>query len=265
MPGYFTEPPTLSSLPSQQVDIDSTLTFNVAAYASDPNTPPLPLTYSLGTGPHRGRASTRRPASYLDTIVQSGDRVDHVPRHGQRLPHTAKHGVAKLDGPGLRGGHTIRADGRADSDQQAIAGQELQLNVSQFVSNPSQLTLTYSVNSTFFSPTGTSINPTTGLFTWTPTSSQLGDYQVSINVANSQTASVTATFSVDVTQYALPVLEPIPAQTATVGQPFSLAVSQYASDPNASPEPLTYSLGGFSPAVAHQSVNRTIDLDTVHV
>ena len=79
--------------------------------------------------------------------------------------------------------------------------------------------------------------------------SQLGDYQISINVANSQTATVTATFSVDVTQYALPVLLPIPAQTATVGQPFSLAVSQYASDPNASPEPLTYSLGGyFTPA-----------------
>ena len=103
--------------------------------------------------------------------------------------------------------------------QHAVAGQQLQLNFSQYVSNPSQLTLTYAVNSSFFSPTGTSIDPTTGLFTWTPASNQLGDYQISITVSNSQTVSVVGSFAVDVTQYALPVLQPITARRGSSASP----------------------------------------------
>ncbi len=40
-------PPTLATIPTQTVDVGQTLQLNVSNYASDPNSPALPLTYSL--------------------------------------------------------------------------------------------------------------------------------------------------------------------------------------------------------------------------
>ena len=73
VPSYFTEPPTLSLLPSQEVDIGSTLQFNVATYASDPNSPPLPLTYSLGTGAPTG--ASINPTTGLLTWTPSSNQA----------------------------------------------------------------------------------------------------------------------------------------------------------------------------------------------
>ena len=52
-------PPVLTPLPTEFVTVGETLTASLATEASDPNTPPLPLTFSLGGTRRRGSASTR--------------------------------------------------------------------------------------------------------------------------------------------------------------------------------------------------------------
>jgi len=47
-------PPVLAAIPAQHVDVGHTLDLNVSNYATDPNTPPLPLTYRLATGAPSG-------------------------------------------------------------------------------------------------------------------------------------------------------------------------------------------------------------------
>ncbi len=46
--------PVLATIPSQLVNVGRTLELNVSRYASDPNTPPLPLTYRLVGSPPAG-------------------------------------------------------------------------------------------------------------------------------------------------------------------------------------------------------------------
>jgi hypothetical protein len=48
------KPPLVSPIPTQTVDVGQTLQLNVSGFASDPNTPALPLTYSLGAGAPAG-------------------------------------------------------------------------------------------------------------------------------------------------------------------------------------------------------------------
>jgi len=50
------KPPVLASIPDQSVDVGAALQLNVGSYASDPNTPALPLTYSLGAAAPSGVA-----------------------------------------------------------------------------------------------------------------------------------------------------------------------------------------------------------------
>ena len=54
--------PVLAAIPAKSANIGQPFSLNVSSFASDPNTPALPLTYSLGTGARRVRALTRRPA-----------------------------------------------------------------------------------------------------------------------------------------------------------------------------------------------------------
>ena len=55
-------PPTIGQIPTQSVNVGQSLQLNVSNFASDPNSPPLPLSYSLGAGHRRAQASIRRPA-----------------------------------------------------------------------------------------------------------------------------------------------------------------------------------------------------------
>src|SRR5262249_24404808 len=47
-------PPTLATLPPLSVTAGQPLSYNLASYASAPTTPPLPLTFSLGSGAPTG-------------------------------------------------------------------------------------------------------------------------------------------------------------------------------------------------------------------
>ena len=109
--------------------------------------------------------------------------------------------------------------------------------------------MTYSLTGTV--PSGASVNPTTGLFTWTPGTTQpTGPTLFTLMVADNESSSVSESFSVNVepaVNVLPPALQSIPTQSATVGKELQVALSQYASDPNSPALPLTYSLGAIAP------------------
>src|SRR5262249_37072572 len=47
-------PPAFVAIPSTSVTVGQTLYYSISSYASDPNIPPLPLTYSLGSDAPQG-------------------------------------------------------------------------------------------------------------------------------------------------------------------------------------------------------------------
>ena len=83
------QPPTFASIPAQDVTAGETLSLDVSKYASDPNFPPLPLTYSLGREPAVGRFDqSGRPAD-LDDPPDHGLRRLLGPDHRHRRRHSA--------------------------------------------------------------------------------------------------------------------------------------------------------------------------------
>jgi hypothetical protein len=77
--------------------------------------------------------------------------------------------------------------------QSVSAGQALQFTVS--ATDPNNFSLTYTAAPL---PTGASFNPVTGVFSWTPTASQLGDYPITFTVTDSPTTSASISVSVSV-------------------------------------------------------------------
>jgi YD repeat-containing protein len=92
-------------------------------------------------------------------------------------------------------------------------------------------------------PTGMSINPTTGLITWTPTLAQIGDHGVTIRVTDSGGLTAEQGLSIAVSPPA-PVNQPpsftsTPVTSATAGIPYTYPVTATDPDPG---DTLTYSL-----------------------
>jgi hypothetical protein len=112
-------------------------------------------------------------------------------------------------------------------------------------------TLTFSLDPGF--PTGAAIDPSTGVFTWTPTEDQgPGDHTVAVRVTDNAdpTCSDFETITVTVNEVggenACPVLAPIGDKTVTEGQ--LLTFTATATD--ADGDPLTFSLINLIPAGA---------------
>ena len=244
-------PPVLAPPPTfaQRVVIGQTLNYFVGSYASDPNTPALPLTYSLGSGAPSGAtigATTGEitwatapnqavgPYSFPLTVSDSSTpaltasatyTVDVVPSNSISSPHVNPFLTAEVD-----------------------IGSTLQFNVGNFASDPNTppLPLTYSLGSG--APSGASINPTTGVLTWTPPMDQpIGTIAIPVIVSDDLTPPDTSSQNLSVRVFAAnttlpPITEGIPQQAAALGQTLQLSVSQYALDPNSPPLPLTYSL-----------------------
>jgi hypothetical protein len=116
-------------------------------------------------------------------------------------------------------------------------------------------TLTYSLIS---APTGAAINPTTGVFTWTPTEAQgPGNFTFTVRVSD---GNLTADRPVSVTVNEVntaPVLTAIPAQTVNEGN--LLTFTATATDADVPSNTLTYSLVG---APAGAAINSTTGVFT---
>ena len=100
-------------------------------------------------------------------------------------------------------------------------------------------TLTYSLVA---APTGATLNPTTGAFTWTPSESDgPGTFPITIRVTDSAKATAETSFTISVTESnTAPVLAPITAQSVNEGTLLTLAAA--ATDADLPSEALTYSL-----------------------
>jgi subtilisin family serine protease len=97
--------------------------------------------------------------------------------------------------------------------------------------------LTYSLT---LGPNGITIDPATGLITWTPTPGQVGEHDVTVRVQDSRGAFVTQSFRIRVAAANdPPLITSSPLTGATRSQPYSYDVE--ATDPNAG-DVLTYSL-----------------------
>ena len=100
--------------------------------------------------------------------------------------------------------------------------------------------LTYSLDN---SPAGMSLDPSAGLFTWTPNQSQTGSFPITLNVSDGRGGVVQQTFTLTVvaagsaTDHA-PTISSEPTQPAVVGQTWQYQV--VASDPD--DDALSYSL-----------------------
>jgi RHS repeat-associated protein len=104
--------------------------------------------------------------------------------------------------------------------------------------DPTGETLTYSVVS---GPQGLSVNPSTGLVTWTPTVAQLGTDSVTLQVDDGRGGTATQSYTVAVqpqTGNVAPVFVSQPATTLELGQTYT----DQARAVDADKDPLTYSL-----------------------
>ena len=101
--------------------------------------------------------------------------------------------------------------------------------------DPAGLALTYSLTA---SPAGMSIDPATGLVTWTPTSSQAGASPVTVVATNTGGAAASQTFTVVVTVNHPPVINSTAPASITAGLTYRYDVQ--ATDPDG--DPMTYTL-----------------------
>lgn len=139
---------------------------------------------------------------------------------------------------------------RAIADQTVKKGDTLTVPVSVSDSDLPDQTLTFSLGPG--APAGATIDPATGLFTWTPMAAQEpGVYSVSVIVVDSGTPplSATNTFSITVSEgNSRPIISPILDQDISVGQ--TLVVTIAASDADLPAQILSYSLGAAAPTGA---------------
>src|SRR5213078_2293021 len=116
-------------------------------------------------------------------------------------------------------------------------------------------TLTYSLDPG--APTGASINPTTGLFSWTPTETQgPGTNAITVRVTDngSPAMSDSETLTIVVREVnAAPVLTPLTNQTVTAG--IQVTITNTAVDPDFPTNVLSFTLDPGAPGGA--SINPT--------
>jgi ELWxxDGT repeat protein len=241
-------PPVFASIPQMVATVGKTFNFAAADFVSDPNTPKLTLTYSLGANPPAGVQID--PASGLLTWAPT---AAQAPATDQIMIVATDNAPTPLQSSAILSvvvSQFLPPVVTTIPVQIALEGVPFQLNVASFASDPNTppLSLTYSLGTG--APSGVAISPA-GLLTWTPTAAE-APAQASVTVVATDNAPIPLSRSKTVSFFVIgkPTLSAIPAQTAQVGQPFALKVASFASDPNSPKQALTFSLGAGAPAGA---------------
>jgi ELWxxDGT repeat protein len=243
------QPPTIRTIPAQSATAGSPFSINLSAFATDPNTPPLTLSYSLGAGAPSG--ASVNPSSGILTWTP--------PSNATAGPVTLNFSVTNTADLTATGSFTINVAGapvlaptiQTIPAQSATAGSPFSINLSADAKDPNTppLSLSYSLGAN--PPAGAVLNPSSGTFTWTPPATQsAGPVTVSFSVTNTANLTTTGSFTIDVAAAQAPTIQPIPTEAATVGKAFQLDLSAYAKDPNSPALALTYTLNGLPPAGA---------------
>ena len=126
----------------------------------------------------------------------------------------------------------------------AEQGQPTEVRVARYASDPDKPAQTLAYSLAAGAPSGSSFDPTSGLFAWTvPPNQPLGDYPIGVTVTDngSPPSSASETFTIDVVPFNHPpVVSAIPLQTIDEGT--LLTVDVTATDQDAG-QTITYSLG----------------------
>ncbi|WP_422929356.1 putative Ig domain-containing protein [Singulisphaera sp. PoT] len=169
-------------------------------------------------------------------------------------------------GPGMGVIYQIKAINHAPSiasipNQSVQRGKTLTVQVAGSDPDTTQ-SLTYSLGAN--APAGATIDPSTGVFTWTPdASTTLGDHSITVDVTDNgiPAQGASRTFIVTVQQAAPvnhpPVITPIPDQSIQRGMLLTFQVQ--ASDPDLG-QTLKYSLGAGAPLGARIDANTGVFL-----
>ncbi len=227
------DPPKLDPTGPQSVDEAAELSFTV--YASDPDSPP-PLTISflnMPSGASVSNGSTNSltftwtpteaqgPGSYNTTVVAS----DGLLTDSEIIPITVNE---------VNQSPVLNSIGAKSVDEEATLSFTASASDPDLPANP----LAYSL---LAPPAGTTINPSTGEFSWTPTEAQgPGVYSTTVVVSdgvltNSEIIPITVN---EVNRP--PVLNSIGAKS--VDEEATLSFTASASDPDLPASPLAYSL-----------------------
>jgi large repetitive protein len=160
-------PPIIESIPGQAVNIGKTFTLDLASYASDPNTPSLPLTFSLGAGGPAG--ANVNPTTGAFTWTPTADE----PTGPQSFTLTVSDNSNPANTTSQTFTVTVYPEGalvapvlNALPPKFVTAGETLTAKLSGFATDPNTPALPLSFSLADDAPAGASIDPTTGILAW---------------------------------------------------------------------------------------------------
>jgi subtilisin family serine protease len=232
-------PPALAAIPSQTVDEGAQLSF--VASATDSDVPAQALSFGLAGAP---AGASIHPATgnftWTPTEVQgpSTNVIRILVTDNGSPTATATQAVTvvvnEINSPPVIA---------AIPNRTVSEGAQLGLTATANDNDLPAQALTFAIES---APVGATINPGTGIFTWTPGESQGGTVNlVRIRVSDNGNPSASATQSVSITVNEVnspPLLSSIPNQTNFAGSTITFTAT--ATDPDAPANSLSFSLTG---------------------
>jgi hypothetical protein len=226
-------PPTITAVSTQNINVGDAFTLQIAS--SDPDQPQQSITYSLDAAPQGASIGASSGLfSWNPTGSQTGNSTVTVRVTDNGLPALSATMTFNI---------VVTQPNRAPTittvpTQNIKVGDAFSLTVS--ASDPDQgQTLAYSLDA---APQGATIGASSGLFAWTPTSTQTGTSPITVRVTDNgqPQLSSTTTFNIIVTMTNRPpTITPVPTQNINVGDTLNLTIS--GSDPDAQ-QTITYSL-----------------------
>jgi hypothetical protein len=260
-------PPTITAVPTQNIKVGDVLNLTVSG--SDPDQPQQTIAYSLDTAPQGA------------SIGAASGVFNWQPNSTQVGTHAVTVRVTDNGSPQLFATTTFSINVAMTNRPPTIAtvptqnvkvGEALSLTVSGSDPDQPQQTITYSLDTP---PAGASIGGSSGVFSWTPTSAQVGTSTITVRgTDNGQPVlSATTSFNVVVTMTNRPpTIAAIATQNVKVGEALSVTVS--GSDPDQPQQTITYSLdtppagasiGGSSGVFAWTPTSAQIGTNTITV
>jgi cyclophilin family peptidyl-prolyl cis-trans isomerase len=214
-------PPVLGPIGDRRINSGEALTFN--AVATDSDVPGQNIIYSLAAGAPAGAMidAATGEFSWMPTTQQGFGPFEITIR--------ASDGTA-TDEETITVIVNTAPQLNAVADQTVDEGALLSLTIVATDANLPNDTLTYTLVGTV--PPGATINPTTGVFTWTPTEAQgPGMFPITVRVVDLNGLTDEETFDVQVNEVtSAPVLSTIGNQTVAEGQELIVAVSATDAD-----------------------------------
>jgi hypothetical protein len=175
------QPPTLTAIPNQSVNELSSLAFTVSA--TDPSDPGATLTYSAQSLP-QGATLNPITGAFAWTPAEGQAAVYNVVFSASDGPSTSSQTVT------ITVNHTPLAPVLSPIPNQVTsANSPLSFTVSATDGDVPAETITYSAQNL---PPGATLNPNTGVFSWTPTAAQIATYQTTFIATDSGSPPLSA-------------------------------------------------------------------------